>query len=120
MVTSEQVLDDDLTKLCTTGAIGVLRMKAYVIALETVHDEAMFAEYRQGVVGTLAPFGAQFVARGGKYTVLEGQWQHPRTVIIEFPSRDAAESWYNSAAYQKIIGLRHKSSSGNLVILDGV
>jgi uncharacterized protein (DUF1330 family) len=51
--------------------------------------------------------------------VLEGQWQHPRTVIIEFPSREAAEGWYNSPAYQKIIGLRHKSSSGNLVILDG-
>jgi uncharacterized protein (DUF1330 family) len=95
-------------------------MKAYLIALETVHDEAMFAEYRKGVVGTLTPFGGQFVARGGKYTVLEGEWPHSRTVIIEFPSRDAAEGWYNSADYQKIIGLRHKSSSGNLVILDGV
>jgi uncharacterized protein (DUF1330 family) len=95
-------------------------MKAYVIALETVHDEAMFAEYRKHVVSTLTPFGAQFVARGGKYTVLEGQWQHPRTVIIEFPTREAAEGWYNSAEYQKIIGLRHKSSSGNLVILDGI
>jgi len=63
-------------------------MKAYVIALETVHDEAMFAEYRKGVVGTVATFGGQFIARGGKFTVLEGQWQHPRTVIIEFPSRD--------------------------------
>ena len=59
------------------------------------------------------------MARSGRYTVLEGEWQHPRTVIIEFPSREAAEGWYKSADYQKIIGLRHKSSSGNLVILDG-
>jgi uncharacterized protein (DUF1330 family) len=95
-------------------------MKAYVIALETVHDEAMFAEYRKHVAGTVAAFGGQFIARGGKFTVLEGQWQHPRTVIIEFPTREAAEGWYNSAEYQKIIGLRHKSSSGNLVILDGI
>ena len=95
-------------------------MKAYVIALETVHDEAMFAEYRKSVVGTLAPFGGQFIARGGNFTVLEGEWQNPRTVIIEFPTRDAAESWYKSASYQEIIGLRHKSSSGNLVILDGI
>ena len=95
-------------------------MKAYVIALETVHDEAMFAEYRKGVVGTLAPFGGQFIARGGKYTVLEGKWEHPRTVIIEFPTREAAEGWYKSADYQKIVGLRHKSSGGNLVILDGI
>jgi uncharacterized protein (DUF1330 family) len=94
-------------------------MKAYVIALETVHDQAMFAEYAKGVAATLAPFEGRFVARGGKFTVLEGEWQHPRTVIIEFPSREAAEGWYQSAGYQEIIGLRHQSSKGNLVILDG-
>ena len=94
-------------------------MKAYVIALETVHDQAMFAEYAKGVAATLAPFEGRFFARGGKFTVLEGEWQHPRTVIIEFPSREAAEGWYQSADYQKIIGLRHQSSKGNLVILDG-
>ena len=95
-------------------------MKAYVIAIERVHDEAMFAEYRNQVAGTLPPFGGQFIARGGKLTELEGQWQHPRTVIIEFPTREAAEGWYKSADYQKIIGLRHKSSTGNLAILDGI
>jgi uncharacterized protein (DUF1330 family) len=95
-------------------------MKAYLIAVETVHDETMFAEYRKHVVGTLAPFGGAFVARGGQLTVLEGQWQHPRTVIIEFPTREAAENWYKSADYQKIIGLRLNSTSGSLVIVDGI
>jgi uncharacterized protein (DUF1330 family) len=94
-------------------------MKAYVIALETVHDEAMFGEYRKQVAATLTAFEGRFVARGGKFTVLEGAWQHPRTVIIEFPSREAAEGWYKSVDYQQIIGLRHDSSKGNLVILDG-
>ncbi len=52
--------------------------------------------------------------------MLEGEWQNPRTVIIEFPSREAAQGWYDSDAYRKIIGLRHQSSKGNLVILDGI
>ena len=94
-------------------------MKAYVVALETIHDQAMFAEYAKHVAATLLPFEGRFVARGGKFTVLEGEWQQPRTVIIEFPTREAAQGWYDSADYQKIITLRHKSSSGNLVILDG-
>ena len=94
-------------------------MKAYVIAVEAVHDEAMFAENRTQVPGTLVPFAGQFIARGGKWTTLEGQWQHPRTVVIEFPTRKTAEGRYKSPDYQKIIGLRHKSSSGNLIILDG-
>ena len=55
-----------------------------------------------------------------KLTVLEGQWQHPGTVIIEFPSREVAEGWYKSADYQAIIDLRLKSTSGTLVILDGI
>jgi uncharacterized protein (DUF1330 family) len=95
-------------------------LKAYVVAIETVHDEAMFGEYRKQVAATLEGFAGRFVARGGKYTMLEGQWQHPRTVIIEFPTRESAEAWYRSPNYQKIIGLRHNSSSGNPIILDGV
>ena len=75
-------------------------MKAYVIALETVHDQAMFGEYAKGVAATLLAFEGRFVARGGHYTVLEGEWQNPRTVIIEFPSREAAQGWYDSADYQ--------------------
>ena len=95
-------------------------MKAYLIAVETVKDEDMFAEYRRQVVSTLQPFEGQFIARGGKLTVLEGQWQHERTVIIEFPTREAAEAWYKSADYQKIVDLRLRSTTGSLVILDGV
>ncbi|WP_198372265.1 DUF1330 domain-containing protein [Roseomonas rosulenta] len=94
-------------------------MKAYVIAVETIHDDAMFAEYRGQVMPTLAPFGASFVVRGGTLTVLEGDWPHQRTVIIEFPSRAAAEGWYASPAYQAVIGLRQSSSTGSLVIVDG-
>ena len=95
-------------------------MTAYMIATETIHDEATFASYRKQVVATVEAFGGRFIARGGKLTVLEGEWQHARTVIIEFPARDSAEAWYKSADYQKIIGLRLKSTSGSVVVLDGM
>jgi uncharacterized protein (DUF1330 family) len=94
-------------------------MKAYVIAAETVNDPAMFDLYRKEVPATLVPFGGQFVVRGENFTVLEGEWPHPRLVIIAFPSRAAAQDWYTSAEYRKIISLRHKSSVGNLIIVDG-
>jgi uncharacterized protein (DUF1330 family) len=94
-------------------------MKAYVIAAETINDPAMFDLYRKEVPATLVAFGGRFVVRGGNLTVLEGEWPHPRSVIIEFPSRAAAEDWYKSAEYQKIISLRHESSVGNLILVDG-
>ena len=49
-------------------------MTAYVIAAETVKDDAMFDEYRKQVPATLAPFGGKFIVRGGKVTVQEGEW----------------------------------------------
>jgi uncharacterized protein (DUF1330 family) len=50
--------------------------------------------------------------------VLEGEWPHPRLVVIEFPSRAAAEDWYKSPDYQKVIPLRLGSTVVNLVIVD--
>ena len=94
-------------------------MKAYVVVQETVKDEAMFAEYRNQVAPTLNEFGGEFVVRGGNLTIVEGEWSHPRLVIIAFPSRAAAEAWYKSPSYQKILPLRLKSALGNLVIVDG-
>ncbi|MFH0303028.1 DUF1330 domain-containing protein [Bradyrhizobium sp. 31Argb] len=94
-------------------------MKAYVIATETINDQAMFDAYRKEVPRTLVPFGGNFIARGGQLTALEGEWPHPRLVIIQFPSRAAAEACYGSDEFKKIILLRHKSSVGNLVIVDG-
>ena len=94
-------------------------MKAYVIAAETVKDEAMFAAYRKEVPATIASFGGQFIARGGQLSILEGEWPHPRLVIIEFPSRAAAEGWYGSPEYQKSLPLRLNSTVGNLIIVDG-
>jgi uncharacterized protein (DUF1330 family) len=94
-------------------------MKAYVIAAETINDSAMFDLYRKQVPATIAPFGGQFVVRGANLTVLEGEWPHSRLVIIEFPSRTAAQDWYKSAEYQKIISLRLKSTVGNLIVVDG-
>lgn len=94
-------------------------MKAFVIAAETVKDEAMFADYRVAGPATLEPFEGKFTVRGGALTSLEGEWPHSRLVVIEFPSRAAAEGWYKSADYQKTIPLRHNSSVGSLVIVDG-
>ena len=94
-------------------------MKAYAIAAESVLDHGMFDEYRREVPATLSPFGGKFVVRGGDLTIVEGEWPNPRLVIIEFPSRADADGWYKSAAYQKVISLRHKSTTGSLIIVDG-
>lgn len=95
-------------------------MKAYVIVQESIQDQETFDQYRKDVPATLQEFGGVFVVRGGTLTILEGEWGHPRLVVIEFPSRANAEAWYKSAAYQRLVPLRLAAASGNFVIVDGV
>lgn len=95
-------------------------MKAYVIVQENIHDQDMFAAYRSQVLPTVEAFGGTFIVRGGAFNALEGLTDFERLVVIEFPSREAAEGWYISPAYQKLIPLRLQASTGNLIVVDGV
>lgn len=95
-------------------------MKAYVIVQERIDDQEMFDRYKSQVLPTLEPFGGQFLVRGGAYTVLEGNWALERVAMLEFPSRENAERWYNSPAYQEILPLRVKCGESNFIIIDGV
>lgn len=69
-------------------------------------------EVLAGVPSTLAPFGGRLVATDGELDILEGEWPHPRLVIIEFPDGSAAQAWYRSDAYQRVIGLQLQSAAG--------
>jgi uncharacterized protein (DUF1330 family) len=95
-------------------------MSAYVIVQETVQDQEMFDSYRKDVPATIFAHGGRFLVRGGALTVLEGEWEMPRVVVVEFPSRAAAEAWYESPEYQKLVPLRRNSTTGNFVIVDGI
>ncbi|HWA45362.1 MAG TPA: DUF1330 domain-containing protein [Hypericibacter adhaerens] len=94
-------------------------MKAYTIGQIDITDPAAYEAYRKEVMPTITAFGGKFIVRGGTLTKLEGDWPYARAVVIEFPSREAAEGWYRSPAYQKLLPLRLKASRGNFVIVDG-
>jgi uncharacterized protein (DUF1330 family) len=95
-------------------------MRAFFLFVENVHDREQFEAYHKVVMATLEPFGGKFLVRGGKFTVIEGEWPHARMAILEFPSRAHAESWYSSPAYQNILPLRLNSMSSNAIIVDAV
>ncbi|MFZ1661917.1 MAG: DUF1330 domain-containing protein [Paracoccaceae bacterium] len=95
-------------------------MRAIAVFMETVHDEEQFAQYRAVVLPTLEAFGGRFLARGGRFTVVEGKVPHERIVVLEFPSREAAEGWYASEAYQKILPMRLNAMDCDAFIIDAL
>ena len=94
-------------------------MSAYVIGHVTVQSPEGYSDYTKQVPATLAPHGGEFIVRGGRTTVLEGEMPQDRHVVIRFPDRAAAEAWYGSPEYQEIIAIRHANSTGVMLIVDG-
>ena len=74
--------------------------------------------YLEQVEATVAPYGGKWLAQG-PVDVLEGAWPGS-VVLMEFPSRDAASDWYNSAAYQAISPLRVRNAISDLVLIDSL
>ncbi|MER7283264.1 DUF1330 domain-containing protein [Dactylosporangium sp. NPDC000244] len=95
-------------------------MNGYALAhlhSQSSHDDVL--EYLERIQGTLDPFGGRFLVHGPPVEVREGEW--PGTVvIIEFPSLDAARSWYDSPAYQAIRHLRTDHIAGSAILFEGV
>lgn len=95
-------------------------MSAYAFAhLRSVEMGPPIVEYLERIDATLEPFDGRFVIHGGEVEVLEKPF--PGTlIVIEFPDRESARSWYASPAYQEILPLRRENSDGSAAIMDGV
>ena len=94
-------------------------MPAYVIADITITDPAGYEEYKRLTPGSIASFGGRFIARGGQVDVLEGDWAPERLVILEFPSLEQAQAWYDSPGYQEAKAIRQRTARGRLIVVDG-
>jgi len=94
---------------------------AYAVAhLNSVRMGPDIVRYLERIDATLAPFGGRFIIHGTHVVAApEGDWPGD-LIVIEFPDREHATSWYASDAYQEILPLRTRNAEGLAIILDGV
>lgn len=93
--------------------------KGYWIANNLVHDAESYARYRTANAAVFARYGARFLVRGGAQEVREGDGR-PRSVVLEFPSFDAARACYDDPEYQAALALRAPPvAEGVLIIAEG-
>ena len=75
-------------------------MKGYVVCVyKSINDEDKLKNYAVKARVAVEKYKGKFLIRGGKTTTNEGE-KSPRTVVIEFPSYDEANLFYNSKEYQ--------------------
>ena len=76
-------------------------MKGYVVCVyKSISNEEKLKEYAIKAKAAVEKYKGKFLIRGGKSINNEGE-KSPRTVVIEFPSYNEANSFYNSKEYQE-------------------
>ena len=94
-------------------------MTAFVVSRVRMKPGRSLDEYRRLAAESIERHGGRYLVRGGEQQVLEGEWA-PATVIVEFPTSEAARAWYASSDYAKALQYRDEALDRDLVLVDGV
>jgi uncharacterized protein (DUF1330 family) len=95
-------------------------MSAYVIFDVEIRDISRYQEFMKQVKPALEAAGGRYLARGGAHKVYEGDWAPRRIVVLEFPSAQSFEQFYNGPVYQGLKPIRDACSSARLVSVEGL
>jgi len=96
-------------------------MPAYWIARSKVNDPAEYKRYADLVPGIVAKYGGKFLARGGRYEIVEGPEKFHRFIVIEFPTLERGVACFRSKEYEEAARFR-RGGAGEVetVVVEGI
>ena len=94
-------------------------MSVFVIGQMEIHSREWMDEYFSLVPSLIEQHSGEFLVRGGNPICLEGDSRVPdATFVIEFPDREHALDFWNSAEFESLVRLRQSGSSLNAILVD--
>ena len=98
------------------------RPVAYVIsAIEGIADEATVRRYAELAGPAIERFGGRFIVSNAEPVVVEGESPSARLSMVQFPTIEDAESWYDSAEYAEARAITPAAFKGRaLMFVEGV
>ena len=91
----------------------------YVIAQINVTDPEAYKDYVAAVSPIVEKYGGEYLVRGGPAQHFEGESIGERTVVIRFPTLQAATEWYHSEEYAPVRKMRQAASTSLQTIVEG-
>jgi len=92
--------------------------KGYWIAHVDVADPEGYKAYVAANKLPFGKYGVRYLVRGGTREVVEGKVRG-RTVVLEFPSYQAAHDCYRSPEYQAAVALRKDNATADIIVIEG-
>jgi len=94
---------------------------AYLIVESQISDPEAFKQYMAAAPAVAHAFGGDYLVRGGRLEVLEGDWTPPRMTVLRYPSFEQAKAMYDSPGYVQARSLRKGATAMfNMVLVEGV
>ncbi len=95
-------------------------MSTYMVfTRENMLDAQEMATYSKEVGASFAGHDFKILARYGPHEDLEGA-STEGSVLLEFPSTEAAKAWYDSPAYREVREHRFKGAIYRVTLIEGV
>lgn len=82
-------------------------MSAYITVSFTPTNKEELQRYSSSVPEILKKYSGEYLAKG-ESLYLHGEPQYQMQVILVFPSKEHALSWYNSEEYQALLPIRDR------------
>ena len=95
-------------------------MKVYLIVHIEVTNPELMEKYRKLVPKIIAKYQGKYLVRGGDSEILEGDYFKHRIVLLEFPSRQQTNNFYNSEDYAPVKMLRIEAGNNSIVLVEGI
>ena len=93
----------------------------YIVVDMNITDMEQYKRYMAEAPAAVKAAGGEYLVRGGKFEVIEGEWQPARMAMLRFPSFDAAKSFYDGEMYRQARAKRAGTTSYfNMVLVEGV
>ena len=93
----------------------------YLIVDMNITDLEQYKKYMAEAPAAVKAAGGEYLVRGGKFEVMEGEWQPARMAMLRFPSYAAAKSFYDGEMYRQARTQRVGTTSFfNMVLIEGV
>jgi uncharacterized protein (DUF1330 family) len=95
-------------------------MKYYSVAEIDITDQSWVRAYVANVTPLVQQHGGRYLTRTSKIEKLEGERQPPQIlVIVEWPSREAAEMFYESEEYRPYRQSRIDGARNEFLLVPG-
>ena len=93
----------------------------YLIVDMQIADLEQYKKYMAEAPAAVKAAGGEYLVRGGRFEVLEGDWTPARVAMLRFPSYEQAKAFYDGEMYRQARAQREGATQFfNMILVEGV